>query len=164
MMQQLIRNKTVMAAVSILTGIYLMIVRGRVTTQLFRIIGYALLLTAAVYLVLYFVRGDRDQVKLGYAGIAAVAGLLVQWLAPMILHLFPVLLGLALIIAGIGNLTGARSQGFPKSSWIGPALTIVLGALILFHPGSVINTIVFLAGAALVLNGLSELDLIRRIW
>ena len=164
MMQQLIRNKTVMAGVSIITGIYLMIVRGGVTTQLFRMIGYALLLMAAAYLVLYFVRGDRDRVKLGYACSAAVAGLLVQWLAPAILHLFPVLLGISLMIAGIGNLTGARSQGFPKSSWLGPVLTIVLGAVILFHPGSVINTVVFLAGAAMVLNGLSEFDLIRRIW
>ena len=164
MMQQLIRIKTVMAAVSVITGIYLMIVRGGVTTQLFRIIGYALLLMAAAYLVLYFVKGDRDGVKLGYAGGAAVAGLLVQWLAPMILHLFPVLLGIALILAGISNLTGASSQDFPKSAWLGPVLTIVLGAVILFHPGSVINTVVFLAGAALVLNGLSEMDLIRRIW
>jgi len=164
MIRQLMRNKTVMAAVSIVTGIYLMIVRGNVTNQLFRIIGFALLLAAAVYLVLYFTRGRQDQVKLGYAGIAAVAGLLVLWLAPMILHLFPVLAGIVLILAGISNLTGARSQELPKQSWIGPALTIALGAVIMFHPGGVISIIVFLAGAALVLNGLSELDLIRRVW
>ncbi|MBR0387707.1 MAG: DUF308 domain-containing protein, partial [Clostridia bacterium] len=43
-------------------------------------------------------------------------------------------------------------------------LTIVLGALILFHPGAIVNAVVMLAGIALILNGLSELDMIRRIW
>jgi hypothetical protein len=34
----------------------------------------------------------------------------------------------------------------------------------MFHPGTVLSTVIFLAGAALVLNGLTELDLIRRLW
>ena len=164
MIRQFIRNKTVIAMISISTGIYLMIARKNATYTLIRMVGYALFVAAASYVVLYFVRGDHDQMKLQYAGGAAVLGLGVQLLAPAILHLLPVLLGLAIIVAGVSNLLGARSQNLPKSAWAGPILTIVLGAVILFHPGSIISTVVFLAGVALVLNGLSELDLIRRVW
>lgn len=164
MIRQLIRNKTVIAVISIITGIYLMIARKNATYTLIRMIGYALFIAAAAYLVLYFVRGDHDRVKLQYACGAAVLGLAARLLAPAILNLLPVLLGIAIIVAGISNLMGARSQNLPKASWAGPILTIVLGAVILIRPGTVISTAVFLAGAAMVLNGLSELDLIRRVW
>ena len=163
MIRQLLRNKTVLAAVSILAGIYLMIARKNAPITLIRMLGYALLAAAVAYAVLYFKR-DRDQTKLYYAGGAAILGLLVQWLAPTIVNLLPIALGIAIIVAGVSNLTSARKEGLDKVSWLGPVLTIVLGAVVLFNPGRVVSTVVFLAGAALVLNGLSELDLIRRIW
>ncbi len=168
MIQSLIRNKTVMAAISIITGIYLMIARRNATSTLVQMIGYALFAMAIAYLVLYFMERkngtQQDQVKLGYACGAAVLGLLVRLLAPLILNLFPVLLGIAIVIAGISNLKGAKDLNSPKAAWIGPILTIVLGAVIAFHPGAVLSTVIFLAGVAMVINGLSELDLIRRIW
>ena len=163
MIRQLLRNKTVLAAVSILAGIYLMIARKNAPITLIRMLGYALLAAAVAYVVLYFTK-DRDQTKLYYAGGAAILGLLVQWLAPTIVNLLPIALGIAIIVAGVSNLTSARKEGLDKVSWLGPVLTIVLGAVVLFNPGRVVSTVVFLAGAALVLNGLSELDLIRRIW
>lgn len=164
MIQRLTRNKTAMAIASIIAGIYLMIARRNAPIALLRMIGFALLGVAAVYLVLYFTGKNRDQVQLVYAGGAAVLGLLTRWLAPVILNIFPILLGAAIIIAGISNLTAARDPVYPRTSVIGPILTIVLGAVIVFHPGTVLNWVIFLAGAALVLNGLTELDLIRRIW
>ena len=164
MMQQLIRNKTVMAVLSIVTGIYLMISRRHAPENLLRMVGYALFLAAAAYLVLYFIRGDHDRVKLGYACGAAVLGLLARWLAPTIVNLVPVLVGIAIIAAGVSNLMAARNMNYPKATMLGPVLTIVLGALVVFHPGFVLSTVIFLAGVALVLNGLSELELIRRVW
>ena len=162
--QRFTRNKTAVAIASIIAGIYLMIARRDATTVLIRVIGFALLGVAAVYLVLYFVGKNRDQVQLVYAGGAAVLGLLTRWLAPAILNIFPILLGAAIIVAGISNLTAARDPVYPRTSVIGPILTIVLGAVVVFHPGAVMSWIIFLGGAALVLNGLTELDLIRRIW
>ena len=164
MFQRIMKNKTAVAVASIVAGVYLMIARRHAVITLIHMLGFALFAVAAVYLVLYFTDPNRDRMKLGYAGGAAVLGLLARWLAPAIINLFPVLLGLAIIAAGISNLTAARNLNTPKASWIGPALTILLGAVILFHPGSVISTFIFIGGAALVLNGLTELDMIRRIW
>jgi prepilin-type N-terminal cleavage/methylation domain-containing protein len=75
-----------------------------------------------------------------------------------------VLVGIAIIAAGVSNLMAARNMNYPKATMLGPVLTIVLGALVVFHPGFVLSTVIFLAGVALVLNGLSELELIRRVW
>ena len=52
----------------------------------------------------------------------------------------------------------------PLVSKAGPIVTLVLGVLIFTHPGSVMNMVVTLSGVALILNGLSELDMIRRVW
>lgn len=162
MIKRLIQNKKAMAVTSILAGIFLMIARKRTTTFLIKVLGYALLALAVVYLVLYFIGERRDRIKLGYACGAAVAGILIRLLAPAVLNFFPILLGVIIVITGIGNLTAAKKQTYPKTSMIGPILTIILGAVILFRPGFVLSTAIFLGGAALVMNGLTELDLIRR--
>lgn len=162
MIERLIQNKKAMAVASILAGVFLMIARKRTTTFLIRVLGYALLALAVVYFVLYFIGRRKDRIKLGYACGAAVAGILIRVLAPAVLNFFPMLLGAIIVIIGIGNLTAAKKQTYPKTSMIGPVLTIVLGAVILVRPGFVLSTVIFLGGAALVLNGLTELDLIRR--
>ena len=164
MIRNLMRNKSISAIAGIVMGIYLIIARRSALYSLVRVIGYVLLAVGIAYAILYFFGSRRDQIQLGYAAAAVIGGLLVTWLAPTVVNLFPVLMGLCLMIAGISNLTAARDDVYPAASKIVPVLTIVLGAVILFHPGSTINLIVLLAGVALVLNGLSELDMIRRIW
>ena len=164
MLKDLLRNKTIMAAASIAAGIFLMIARRSALYTLVRVLGYVLIGIAVAYLLLYLFGKNKNQIQLSYAGGAAVAGALIILLAPTVINLFPILAGIALIAIGIMNLTAARDGIYPTYSKIGPILTIVLGVLVLFHPGAIVNMVVFLVGAALVLNGLSELDLIRRLW
>ena len=165
MIQKLIRNKTLFAVVSIAMGIYMCFAGRGVLYNIVRIAGYVMLATSVGYVLMYFINSRQDQVQLGYAGLAAAAGLLIVWLAPMIVNLFPVLAGLGLIIVGLSNLLhAAGGEGLPAASRVGPILTMVIGALILFHPGAIVNAVVMLAGIALILNGLSELDMIRRVW
>ncbi len=165
MWQRLLRNKILFAALNIILGIYMVIARRSVLNVVIRVIGFALLMTAIAYLLMYFLGHRRDQIQLYYAGISGVAGLLVLWLIPSLVRLFPVLAGIALIVIGISNLTSVAKGGpFPAYSKAGPIVTIVLGAILLFRPGTALNLAVALAGIALILNGLSELDLIRRFW
>ena len=164
MLQNLTRNKTLFAVGSIAMGLYMCIAGRSVLYNIVRVGGYVLLATAVGYALMYFFGSARDQVQLWYAGVAAIAGLLIVRLAPGIVNLFPVLAGIGLILAGVGNLTHAATEnGLPQTAKVGPILTIVLGGLILFHPGAIINAVVILAGIALILNGVSELDLIRRL-
>jgi len=163
--QRLLRNKILFAVLNILLGLFMVIARRSVLDVVIRVIGFALLITAAAYLLMYFLGHRRDQIQLYYAGISGVAGLLVLWLVPTLVRLFPMLAGIALILIGISNLTSAaKADQIPAYSKVGPIVTIVLGAILLFRPGTALNLVVALAGIALILNGLSELDLIRRFW
>ena len=147
LLQKYFKNKAILAAASILLGIYMIIARRQALVNVVRIGGYALFAIAIVYVLAYFFGPSRDR------GLASV-----------IVNIFPIIAGILLIIAGVSNLIQSGSDVYPSYSKIGPVLTIVLGALIVFHPGSIMNLVVLLAGIALVLNGLSELDLIRRLW
>ena len=164
MIRKLIRNKVLFAIVSILMGLYMCFAGRGVLYNIVRVAGYVMLATAAGYALMYFLGSSRDRVQLGYAALAGIAGLLIVWMAPAIVNAFPVLAGLCLVLAGVGNLTQASREGLPRSAMVGPVLTIVLGAVVLFHPGSVVNAVVMVAGIALILNGLSELNMIRRFW
>ena len=171
MWQVLLRNKILFAVLNIVLGIYMIIARRGALNTVIRVVGYALLVTAIAYLVMYFTAKrthtpyQQDRTQLYYAGTAGIAGLAMLWLAPSLVSFFPVLAGLALIAMGIVNLTSASAgDSFPAYSKAGPIITIIIGAIVLFNPGAVINLAVALAGVALILNGLTELDLIRRIW
>lgn len=165
MIRNLIRNKTVFAVLNIVLGIYLCVAGRNVLYTIVRVAGYGLLGAAVVYAVMYFLgQTPRDQVKLGYAIAAGIAGLLIRWLAPAVVNLFPMLAGIGLLLVGAVNLLQARRSGMPLVSMAGPALTAVLGILILLRPGALVNAAVMIAGIALILNGLSELDMIRRVW
>ena len=165
MIRNLVRNKTVFAILSIVMGIYMCVAGRSVLYSIVRVAGYGLIGAAMIYLIMYFVgQGGRDQVQMGYAVVSGIAGLLIVRLAPTIVNIFPMLAGIGLILAGAGNLLQASRNGMPMVSKVGPIVTLVLGVLIFTHPGSVMNMVVTLSGIALILNGLSELDMIRRVW
>lgn len=165
MIRNLIRNKTVFAVLNIVLGIYMCAAGQNVINTISRVAGYGLLGAAVIYAAMYFLgQGSRDQVKLGYAIAAGVAGLLLMWLAPAIVKLIPRLAGIALILFGGVNLAQAYKNGMPLFSMAGPALTALLGILVLLRPGFVVDAAMMIAGIALILNGLSELDMIRRVW
>ena len=165
MLEKLIRNKTIYAIASIIIGIVLIIKRGQMADDVVRIIGWLLLGTGAVYVASYFVIGDRDQVQIGYGILAAVGGLLMVILSRQIVNLIPIVFGALLIINGITNLNGVNQEtGVPAYSKGTAIAVIVLGVLVIVFGRPLINATVLVMGICLVLNGLAELDVIRRFW
>ncbi len=165
MLQRLIRNKTILAIASIVLGIWLIVSRSAALTLVIRILGYGLLGTAAAYLISYFMGGRQEEVQLGYGVLAAVAGLLVIWLAPAVVRLFPILAGLALILNGGVDLWHLLEEDKSfRPELVMPTVTVLLGLLVVFHPGAIAGFVVMLAGIAFVVNGLADLNVIRKFW
>ena len=166
MLEKLIRNKTIYAIASIVIGIFMIIKRGNMAYDVIRIIGWLLVGMGAAYAVSYFIGEDKDQVKIGYAILAVIGGLLVVWMAPTIVHIFPVLAGVLLIINGITNYTGVNREDPDAPAYSkGTAIAvIVLGILVIVFSRMIINAVVLIMGICLVLNGLAELNIIRRFW
>ena len=130
------------------------------------ILTAAMLLAAgAAYVIYYFIGNNREGVRLGYAAAAAVAGLVLVLRPASVLNIFPILAGAALVINGISNLVQASSgDTAPSYSRIVAIVIIIIGALLIFRPFRIWDALVFIMGAALVLNGLADLDIVRRFW
>ena len=165
MIQKLTRNKTILAIASIVIGVFMMIRRGSMVADLLKIVGYLLLAAGAAYLIFYFIGKNREGVRLGYAAVAAIAGLVLILRPYSVLNIFPILAGAVLVINGISNLIQAsHGEGAPSYSRIVAIVIIIIGALLIFRPFRIWDALVFIMGAALVLNGLADLDIIRRFW
>ena len=165
MIQKLTRNKTILAIASIVIGVFMMIRRGSMVADLLKIVGYLLLAAGAAYLIFYFIGKNREGVRLGYAAVAAIAGLVLILRPYSVLSIFPILAGAVLVINGISNLIQAsQGEGAPSYSRIVAIVIIIIGALLIFRPFRIWDALVFIMGAALVLNGLADLDIIRRFW
>ena len=165
MIQRLTRNKTILAIASIVIGVFMMIRRGAMVADMLKIVGYLLIAAGAAYLIYYFVGKNREGVRLGYAAAAAVAGLVLILKPHSVLNIFPIIAGAALVLNGIGNLIQASSgDTAPSYSRIVAIVIIIIGALLIFRPFRIWDALVFIMGAALVLNGLADLDIIRRFW
>ena len=165
MIQKLTRNKTILAIASIVIGVFMMIRRGSMVADLLKIVGYLLLAAGAAYLIFYFIGKNREGVRLGYAAVAAIAGLVLILRPYSVLNIFPILAGAMLVINGISNLIQAsQGEGAPSYSRIVAIVIIIIGALLIFRPFRIWDALVFIMGAALVLNGLADLDIIRRFW
>lgn len=165
MIRKIIRNKTILAVLSIVAGIFLIIARRSALDMVVRILGYGLIAAAVGYLLSYFFGPHKDETQLGYAVISGIGGILVIALASAIVNIFPVLIGLVLMINGLGNLMQSFSD--PNSGIAGkilPALVAVAGLLVMIHPGAIVNSVVIVAGVTMIINGLSDLNMIRRFW
>lgn len=160
MVEKLIKNKLIVAVVSIIAGIVLVIMQKQALDSVIRVVAWGLLITAAAYAVLYFTgKEDKDEVQLGYALLSGIGGLVLLLLGGKLLNIFPVLAGLAMIAGGVVGLIGAGR----KEGYIAPVLVILLGLLIVFHPGGTLNAIVLIIGIGLIVNGVSDLISIRML-
>lgn len=165
MLEKLIKNKSIYAIASIVIGIVLIIKRGQMVDDVVRIIGWFLIGMGVVYAISYFMNSNHEQVQIGYAAAAGIGGLLLLILAPHIVDLIPILAGALLIINGIGNLKSVSDESDVPAYSKGTAIAvIVLGVLIIIFARPVMNAAVLVMGICLVLNGLAELDIIRRFW
>ena len=165
MLEKLIRNKTIYAVASIVIGIVMIIKRGQMADDIVRIIGWLLIGTGVAYAATYLVGDNKDQVKIGYAVAAGIGGLLLVLLSRTIVNLVPILAGMLLIVNGIGNLNGVSGdQDVPAYSKGVAIAVIALGVLLIIFSRTLINAAVLIMGVCLVLNGLAELDIIRRFW
>ena len=152
----------VLLIAEIIAGLVLMIWRGQVVEQMIRVVGY--ILTAAAYIVFYFTGGRRDEMLLGYAALSGAAGALLVLLSGFFLRAFPILAGCLMILSSAAGLYQMMNSIY--TPWYSKALSVLvllLGILILIHPGAIANAIVFCIGAAFMVNGISGLIMIYKV-
>ena len=130
----------------IVIGLILVLWPGHVMTTAVTILGIALL-AGGVISILSWYRGRMKGAS--YATLAegillAVAGVVVLGSPRFLISIFPVFVGIVILINGIIHLARA-------------VLTIVLGLLITFNPFSTMEMLVMAIGFVIIYNGVSNL-------
>lgn len=127
--------------------------------------GLILLVYGAITIISFFVHDSRlgsYRFELVIGIVAAALGILFLVNPTFVLNIFPVILGLYIMVDASLNLKRAldlKRMDYGRW-WIAlllAALSIALGALILLRPGFIANFITRLIGGVLIYNGLADL-------
>ena len=158
MAEQFLKNKKILSIAGIIIGAILMIWQRTALITLIRITGYVLIAAGITYLVFYISGKEKNEVQLSYAVISGGGGLLMVLLSRTIVNIFPILMGVLLIVNGITALVQTiRSPIVPVYNKILSAAAVALGLLIVIRPAMITNTIVFWIGVAFAVGGISGL-------
>ena len=162
--KELLRTKMIPALLSVVLGIALIIARKAALDVLVQIIGWILIVGAVGFVAAYFLGPYKDKTGLIAAVLAGLAGVLFITQADAIDDFLLILVGVVLILNGLGNVASAFVEGQNRLlvGIIG-ALIVVLGVLIITHPGSMMNAITVYMGISLILNGILDLFLLYRM-
>lgn len=166
--RQLLKNKMVPALLCIALGILIVIARRAAVDFLVKCIGGLVIAAAVGFVAVYMTRPDKDAgnlpMVLAIAGVTALTGILLITFAENIVDIFPVIMGLYLIMNGLSHLTAACvSTANRVTAAVLGVLVIVLGVLIVFRPGFLVNMIMVFIGGSFIVNGLSDLLLLRQV-
>ena len=166
--RQLLKNKMVPALLCIALGILIVIARRAAVDFLVKCIGGLVIAAAVGFVAVYMTRPDKDAgnlpMVLAIAGVTALTGILLITFAENIVDIFPVIMGLYLIMNGLSHLTAAYvSTANRVTAAVLGVLVIVLGVLIVFRPGFLVNMIMVFIGGSFIVNGLSDLLLLRQV-
>lgn len=167
--RKIIRNQLVSAIVSIIFGIVLIAYRGNAVATIIRILGYLLFVGAVVYIIAYFVGKDgiRNPSQLASGILCALFGIICVATPGWLVSLFPVVLGIVLIISSIFNLSVLLSSPFHTGigglSLVLSILTLIFGILAIVDPWGTANILILFIGLTYLINGIGDLVAISLI-
>ena len=162
--RELLKNKATAAVLSVALGI--VIIRAALDL-LVRIIG-GLIITGGVALIAINlirpanVSGNMTTI-LVMGGLAILAGIILISCAEGVVDFFPTLMGIFLILNGLSHLAFAGTDPDNRiAATIMGAIIIILGILIVIHPGFIANAIMIFIGSAFIVNGLFDLFMMKQ--
>jgi len=165
--KQLLNSKLVPAVLSIVLGILVVIARRSALDLLVRIIG-GLVITGGIALIaVNLIRPNAGSgnmtTVLVMGGLAILAGIILISCAEGIVDFFPTLMGIFLILNGLSHLAFAGTDPDNRiAATIMGAIIIILGILIVMHPGFIANAIMIFIGSAFIVNGLFDLFMMKQ--
>lgn len=137
-----------------------------------RLLGAALLITGAVYVISHFVKSKGAAAVFQYdlilGVILAIVGVWLLTTPDLIITFLQYILGAILIIHGVIDLQGALNLRSGGSSHWWPAclialITLALGAIVIWNPFASINALLMLVGIALIYDGITDLVILFQL-
>ena len=137
-----------------------------------RLLGGALLITGAVYVISHFVKSKGAAVVFQYdlilGVVLAIVGVWLLTTPDLIVTFIQYILGVILVVHGLIDLQGAwnlRSGDAPQwwSAFLFALITLVLGGVVIWNPFASINALLMLVGIALIYDGVSDLIILFHL-
>lgn len=159
----MVHNKLIMAVISLILGILFIAFRGSAVESIIRIIGFILLASAAVYVITYFCGKENkgNPSTMATAILCVLFGIICVITPAWLVALFPVVMGIILIINSIFNIsaffsvrTKDRKAGV---SVVLSVLTLIFGIIALAHPAAMANFLIVFIGTTMLFNGVGDL-------
>jgi uncharacterized membrane protein HdeD (DUF308 family) len=166
--KQLMKGKLVPAVLSIVLGIVIIIARRAAVDVLVKVTGGLIVAAGIGFFVAYMTRKDKSAGNLKMVAMCSLVmvavGVLLFVFAANVVDIFPIIMGVYLILNGLSHLT----EGYvdPDNRVIASMMAIVLialGVLIVLQPNFLVNTIMIFIGAAFVVSGISDILLVIRV-
>ena len=163
-MIKLLRNKMIPAILAIVLGVILIFAQKSALDLLVKIIGILMLVGAVFSVLMYLLTPYRDSMQLMTAACGAVVGVFLFANPGVIVNIFPVMMGIVVILNGLSNLAKALSDRTDVLFTVLCSIVmIVCGLLILIHPGVIADAIVLTIGVTLLVSGIMDLAMLHRI-
>lgn len=164
-------NYTISAIVCVMIGIVLIIWPGTSTQVVCMVFGGLLLAYGIIQIVLFLFAREHTLYLQGMLLLGIIFSVLGAWIfirPEIVIAAVPVIIGIIVIVHGVHNAIQAvdlKKMNYEKW-WVAllfGILTIALGAVLVYNPFSVVNTVVRVIGAFLIYDGLSDMWIISRI-
>ena len=145
------------ALIMIVVGFLLVLHPGNALQTVFRILAIGLFLTGLVGIIGYF-RHRGSMYDLLIAAVELIVAIIILVHRNFAINVYPVIVGIMILLDGIGNLLTAFSMKKENnSSWkfaLGISLiALVFGLVILFNPFTTAQVMVAVTGIALIYEG-----------
>lgn len=165
-------NYTLSAVICVIIGAVLIIWPGTSTQIVCMVFGGVLVAYGVIQIALYLFARERTLYLQGMLMLGIVFGVLGAWIfiKPEIITVtVPVIMGIIIVVHGIHNTAQAiELKKMKYEKWwvalLAGLFTIVLGAVLIYNPFSVVNTVVRVIGIFLVYDGLSDMWIISRVF
>ena len=162
--KKVVQNKIFLAILSIVLGVILIARQKAALDSLVWITGIVLLVSAAVFILIFAFKKDKHPSQLILGIVFAILGLLFAIKPGFVVNAFPVIIGIILIISGLMDLGSALTAPEGTSGKglliLFSIVLILFGVLCIFQPGAIANAITLLIGIFLLINGIFDLILL----
>ena len=163
-----VKNKLIPALLSIALGIVMIITRREAMVLIVKIIG-GLIIAGGISFLAYWLFGPGRNENppasffVGPAVVMILIGLVLIFFASTVADIFPMLMGIVLILNGLSHLAaaGMAEQDRFLIGLLG-VITVALGILIVANPRFVENAIMIWIGAFFIVNGVFDLLMVKR--
>lgn len=153
------------ALVMAVIGTVLVLFPGQALITILRIVGVGLILIGGIGVVGYFVQKDPEKKsiwKMLVSAAEAVIGVVILANPALVISIYPVIMGIVIILDGLSNVLSAismKQHGISawKYSIVLSLITIALGVIILCNPFSTVSALISIIGVVLIYDAISNI-------